>query len=65
VGFLPWLRVLHDGRVAVLAVLIWQLSSLARAEPRRALPLIVTMVVCTILLDILDFDTLIWPTSML
>jgi hypothetical protein len=40
---------------AVLAVLMWLLSSLSRADPRQALPLIVTMLVCTILLDILSW----------
>jgi hypothetical protein len=40
---------------AVLAVLIWQLSSLSRAEPRKALPLIVTLLVCTLLLDFLSW----------
>jgi len=40
---------------AVLAVLMWQLSNLSRAEPRRALPLIVTILVCTILLDVLSW----------
>jgi len=36
-------------------VLMWQLSSLSRAEPRKALPLIVTLLVCTTLLDILSW----------
>ena len=35
---------------AVLAVLIWQLSNLSRMEPRRAAPLIVTILVAQILL---------------
>jgi hypothetical protein len=37
---------------AVLAVLMWQLSNLIKAEPRRALPLLVTILVCTVLLDV-------------
>src|SRR5262249_14983167 len=41
---------------AVLAVLMWQLSNLSRAEPRKALPLILTVLVCTILLDILSWS---------
>jgi hypothetical protein len=41
---------------AVLAVLMWQLSSLSQAEPRRALPLIATLLVCTILLDVLSWN---------
>ncbi|MBV8055361.1 MAG: hypothetical protein JO071_09000 [Deltaproteobacteria bacterium] len=40
---------------AVLAVLMWQLSGLSRADSRQALPLIVTVLVCTILLDILSW----------
>jgi len=40
---------------AALAVLMWQLSSLSRGEPRKALPLIVTVLVCTILLDVLSW----------
>src|SRR6516164_54731 len=40
---------------AVLAVLMWQLSNLSRTEPRRALPLIVTILVCTLLLDVLSW----------
>jgi hypothetical protein len=40
---------------AILAVLMWQLSSLSRAEPRKALPLIVTVLACIILLDILSW----------
>src|SRR5205809_325530 len=31
---------------AVLAVLMWQLSNLSRTEPRRALPLVATILVC-------------------
>lgn len=40
---------------AALAVLMWQLSNLTRAEPRRALPLLVTILVCTVLLDVLSW----------
>jgi len=40
---------------AVLAVLMWQLSNLSRAEPRRALPLVATILVCTVLLDVLSW----------
>ena len=40
---------------AVLAVLMWQLSNLSRAEPRRALPLVVTILACTVLLDALSW----------
>jgi hypothetical protein len=40
---------------AVLAVLMWQLSNLTRSEPRRALPLLVTVLVCTVLLDVLSW----------
>src|SRR5215472_15462961 len=40
---------------AVLAVLMWQLSNLSRVEPRRALPFIVTILVCTLLLDVLSW----------
>jgi hypothetical protein len=40
---------------AVLAVLMWQLSNLSRAEPRRALPLVATILVCTVLLDLLSW----------
>jgi hypothetical protein len=40
---------------AVLAVLMWQLSRLSQADPRKTLPLIVTLLVCTILLDILSW----------
>ncbi|MBV8360037.1 MAG: hypothetical protein JO212_09060 [Acetobacteraceae bacterium] len=40
---------------AVLAVLMWLLSSLSRTNPRQALPLIVTVLVCIILLDILSW----------
>ena len=35
---------------AALAVLMWQLGSLSRAEPRKALPLVVTLLVGIILL---------------
>src|SRR5215472_7458424 len=37
---------------AVLAVLMWQLGTLGRNEPRRAIPLIVTLLVCTVLIDL-------------
>jgi hypothetical protein len=40
---------------AVLAVLMWQVSGLSRAEPRKALPLIMTLLGCTILLDVLSW----------
>jgi len=40
---------------AVLAVLMWQLGNLSRAEPGRALPLIATILVCTALLDVLSW----------
>ncbi len=40
---------------AVLAVLMWQLSNLSRDEPRRVLPLMLTILVCTILLDVLSW----------
>jgi hypothetical protein len=40
---------------AVLAVLMWQLSNLTRTEPRRALPFIVTILICTLFLDILSW----------
>src|SRR5215472_5089601 len=40
---------------AVLAVLMWQLSNLTRTEPRRGLPLIVTILVCTLLLDVVSW----------
>ena len=40
---------------AVLAVLMWQLSNLNRTEPRRTLPFIVTILVCTLLLDVLSW----------
>lgn len=40
---------------AVLAVLMWQLSNLSRDEPRRVLPLVATILVCTLFLDILSW----------
>jgi hypothetical protein len=40
---------------AVLAVLMWQLSNLSRADARKAWPLVVTVLVCTILLDYLSW----------
>jgi hypothetical protein len=39
----------------VLAVLMWQLGDLSRTEPRRALPLMATILVCTLLLDVLSW----------
>jgi hypothetical protein len=40
---------------AILAVLMWQLSNLSRTEPRCALPLVVTILVCTVLLDVVSW----------
>jgi hypothetical protein len=40
----------------IIAILIWQLGSLSKAEPRQALPLIVTMLVAQILLDVVSWE---------
>ena len=41
---------------AVLAVLIWQLSSLSKTEPRQAVPFIVTILVAEILLSAVSWE---------
>jgi hypothetical protein len=41
---------------AILAVLIWQLSSLSREEPRHAVPLITTILVAEILLSAIGWE---------
>ncbi len=41
---------------AILAVLIWQLSTLSREEPRLALPLITTILVAEILLSAIGWE---------
>jgi hypothetical protein len=41
---------------AIIAVLIWQLGTLSKAEPRLARPLIVTMLVAQLLLDVLSWE---------
>jgi uncharacterized membrane protein YoaK (UPF0700 family) len=41
---------------AVLAVLIWQLSSLSKTEPRQAAPFIVTILVAEILLSAVSWE---------
>ncbi|MGH7923773.1 MAG: LIC_13387 family protein [Candidatus Binatus sp.] len=40
----------------IIAVLIWQLGTLSRAEPRQAMPLIVTMLIAQILLDVVSWE---------
>jgi hypothetical protein len=40
---------------AVLAVLMWQLGNLSRSEPRHAMPLIVTILICQVLLDVVGW----------
>jgi hypothetical protein len=40
----------------IIAILIWQLGSLSKAEPRQALPLIVTMLVAQLLLDVISWE---------
>jgi peptidoglycan/LPS O-acetylase OafA/YrhL len=39
----------------IIAVLIWQLATLSKAHPRQARPLIVTMLVAEILLDVVSW----------
>ena len=39
-----------------MAVLIWQLGSLSRTEPRRAAPLIVTMLVGEVLMSAIGWE---------
>ena len=41
---------------AILAVLIWQLSSLSREEPKHAVPLITTILVAEILLSAIGWE---------
>ncbi len=41
---------------AVLAVLIWQLGSLSKTEPRQAVPFIVTILVAEILLSAVGWE---------
>jgi uncharacterized membrane protein YoaK (UPF0700 family) len=41
---------------AILAVLIWQLSNLSREEPKRAVPLITTILVAEILLSAIGWE---------
>jgi hypothetical protein len=41
---------------AMLAVLIWQLSSLSRTEPRNAVPLIVTILLAELLLSAVGWE---------
>jgi peptidoglycan/LPS O-acetylase OafA/YrhL len=40
----------------IIAVLIWQLATLSKAHPRQARPLIVTMLVAEILLDVVSWE---------
>ncbi len=40
---------------AALAVLIWQLSDLSRADPRLARPLLLTILACEILLSAMSW----------
>jgi len=40
----------------VLAVLIWQLGSLSRTEPKQAVPLVVTILVAEILLSAIGWE---------
>jgi hypothetical protein len=40
----------------IIAILIWQLGTLSKAEPKQALPLIVTMLVAQILLDVVSWE---------
>src|SRR5215469_4600885 len=41
---------------AALAVLMWQLSNLSRNEPRRVVPLMATILLCTLLGDFLSWE---------
>ncbi len=41
---------------AILAVLIWQLGSLSKTEPRQAVPLILTILVAEILLSAISWE---------
>ena len=41
---------------ALLAVLMWQLSSLSRRAPEQARPLIVTVLICEVLMSIIGWE---------
>ena len=41
---------------AILAVLMWQLGTLSRIEPRHAAPLIVTLLAAQVLLDVVSWE---------